>query len=143
MLLEVDGLHKEWNNGVASDWETEHDNYESLPFAMKRLWQPGTERKYDISGMGYGNDVERSQIISEIEIPAVREMVDRQFRNPEEILAVKDLPLSVVRQKLIRHFNIAFHKKEIKWPQRMREKKVDAILLKEQMNIGLTSSEYK
>ena len=49
MLLEVDGLSKQWKNGVKSDWETELDDFESLPFAMKRLCEPGTKRNYDIS----------------------------------------------------------------------------------------------
>ena len=127
MLLEIDGLSKKWEEGVSSYWETEVDDFETLPFALKRLNLPSDKRVYDVSGVGLGNDVIRSPIISEIELPNVQMMVDRQLEHPHEVIAVKDLPLSVFRQKLIRHFNIAFQRNEISWPKRMKEEQITDI----------------
>ena len=135
-LLEIDGLSEQWMNGIPSDWETEVDDYDSLPFSLKRLSNPGTCRNFDISGMGMGNDVEKDGIISEMEIPNFDKLVNRQMEHPYEVKCVKDLPLSIFRQNLIRHFNIAFIKNEIKWPKRMREKQADDIAkLTEDMRI--------
>jgi hypothetical protein len=52
-LLEVDGLDKRWESGVASDWEGElgeHDE-EDVPNAIQNLTN-------DMSGMSFGNDVD-------------------------------------------------------------------------------------
>ena len=130
MLLKVDGLSKKWDKGVPSDWEIEDDNFDSLPFALKRLTKPAKIRTYDLSGMGYGNDTQKTPIISEIELPLVKELIDRQLRYPNEVTCVRDLPLSVFRQKLVRHFNIAFQRNELQWPQRMRDKVVHDIMTK-------------
>ena len=58
MLLEVDGLAKQWDTGAKSYWETKLDTGETLPFALKRLAKACGNRNFDISGMGYGNDVQ-------------------------------------------------------------------------------------
>ena len=60
MLLEVDGLADGWENGVASEWEMEADCTQDLPFALRRLITPGTNRNFDISGFGSGNDMATS-----------------------------------------------------------------------------------
>ena len=112
---------------MLSYWETEVDDFESLPFALKRLNLPSDKQVYDVSGVGLGNDVIRSPIISEIELPNVQMMVDRHLEHPHEVIAVKYLPLSVFRQKLIRHFNIAFQRNEISWPKRMKEEQITDI----------------
>ena len=60
MLLEVDGLAAGWENGVQSEWETEMDDSQDLPFALRRLIKPGQARNFDISGLGIGNDIANS-----------------------------------------------------------------------------------
>ena len=54
-------------------------------------------------------------------------MVDRQLQHPNEVVAVKDLLLSVFRQKLIWYFNIAFQRNKITWPTRMKEQQISDI----------------
>ena len=36
-------------------------------------------------------------------------------------IAVRNLSLNYFRKKLIRHFNIAFHKQEVEWPRRLKK----------------------
>ena len=113
MLLEVDGLAKKWDQGVRSDYELEPDTRENLPFALKRLATPGGKSQFDISNMGYGNDVIRSQHIDVVEDNSL--VTDN---SNEGAVAVRNMSYKVFRDKLIRHFNIAFAKKELTWPSR-------------------------
>ena len=39
-LLEVDSLAKGWEHGVQSDWKTEADHPDHVPFVIKRLKAP-------------------------------------------------------------------------------------------------------
>ena len=119
MLLEVDGLSNQWKSGVPSNWETDPDNREDLPFALKRLATAGGKTSLDISGMGYGNDViqhaHNTQNVNEVVTGNVhRGRGNRSNHNP----SVRHLSLDFFREKLIRHFNIAFHRKEVTWPKR-------------------------
>ena len=43
---------------MKSHWETEPDNENEIPFALKRLHKPANARRYDFSGMGCGNDID-------------------------------------------------------------------------------------
>ena len=52
MLLEVDGLSKQWQNGIPLYWEEEMDTRENLPFALKRLVSPGEKKfRFVINGV--------------------------------------------------------------------------------------------
>ena len=59
-LLEVDGLCEGWENGVRSNWETDVDDENDLPFALRRLKNPSKERTYDTSSMGVGPDCQKT-----------------------------------------------------------------------------------
>ena len=55
-LLEVDGLSKEWQSSVQSDYESNDDNNQDIPFAIRTLVSPTGAKVYDFSNMGTGND---------------------------------------------------------------------------------------
>ena len=115
MLLDVDGLADGWENGVRLEWETEEDCTQDLPFALRRLIKPGSSRNLDISGIGYGNDALTStESVStstnnneEDELNVVNSMGQNRF----VARSINKRSLQQFRSKLIRHFNIAFHKK--------------------------------
>jgi Plant transposon protein len=100
MFLEHDGLSRNWEDGVQSDWQGElglHDNGDN----------------YDYSGMGPGNDVYQG--------------IDDTTNAVEQDDFVQDIPNTtnvrncdskVFKQKLIDHFDILFEKKLISWPKR-------------------------
>ena len=113
-LLEVDGLHDQWRNGVKSIYETEMDNSTDLPFALKRLAKPNQERTYNLSKVGYGNDVVRT-VNEEINVGTKYNLDQNKVHN------VKDLSLHQFRMKLITCFNIAFMHKKIVWPSRIKK----------------------
>ena len=113
-LLEVDGLHDQWRNGVKSFYETEIDDSTNLPFALKRLAKPNQERTYDLSKVGYGNDVVRT-VNEEINVGTKYNLDQNKVHN------VKDLSLHQFRMKLITHFNIAFMHKKIVWPCQIKK----------------------
>ena len=120
MLLEVDGLADGWENGVASEWEMEADSTQDLPFALRRLITPGTNRNFDISGFGSGNDMATStDSLSTVTSEVDRSNESRVATNNTSI-CVNDMSLSYFRTKLIRHFNIAFQKEEVHWPKRLK-----------------------
>ena len=94
-LLEVDGLAVGWEHGVQSDWETQADNYDNVPFAIKRLKSPGIKRDVrmpikDLSGIGHGNDVQASSTLDDEDedinlsqelpdIESIKKMVESHF----------------------------------------------------------------
>ena len=116
MLLEVDGLAERWDKGEKSYWETELDTVETLPFALKRLARSCGTGNFDISGMGHGNDV-----VPTFEYDTDNPSPDDPLYDGSTSTCVKDMSFDVFRDKLVRHFNIAFHLKEIKWPRRIKK----------------------
>ena len=121
-LLEIDGLSDGWENGVKSHWETEEDN--EIPFALRRLHNPSKSRKYDISGMGKGNDMDWDSYNPNIEDIDVDENNSvSSEKDSDGNIVVRKMPLQQFRSKLIRHFNIAFHKHELVWPKRIKKNK--------------------
>ena len=132
-LLEIDGLAEGWENGVQSNWETEVDNPCDVPFALKRLKEPGTKRYVDmqlldLSGMGIGNDVEPSvfqnyEIGDEVNKDEVNENEQVNLIKKNGRIAVCHLSMDYFWKKLIRHFNIAFQREEVEWPRRIKKTK--------------------
>ena len=108
MLLEVDGLAAGWENGVQSEWETEMDESQDLPFALRRLIKPGQPRNFDICGLGIGNDIAKStDSVSTSNTDDVREMNSIHLCSSEVRkdmhIPIKDMPFQLFRQKLIRN----------------------------------------
>lgn len=133
MLLEVDGLVEGWNKGVTSEWESETDNTQDLPFALRRLIKPGTSRNLDLSGIGYGNDMQCStdsieDVLSD-SIDINHNSKQRSTSQEETHICVNNISLHQFRSKLIRHFNIAFQLNSVKWPSRFnKDKKISCYL---------------
>ena len=123
MLLEADGLDDKWEAGALSEFQGElgeHDNTAHIPQAIRRLMTPAQARNCDTSGMGNGTDRVCTNSNSDSDS-------DNDNDNNEEMPAVVDstghalvgsMNLSSFQTKLIRHFNIAFKKREVKWPKR-------------------------
>jgi hypothetical protein len=127
-LLDVDGLDKQWEDGVPSDWEGQlgchdlTDTVQYIPDPLRRIMSRNELAQYDLSGMGYygnrthhqlepqeqNNNTERQQ----------REVAAQQNHINRTTKVVKDLSLAYFRSKLIKHFDIAFHRQEIQWPGR-------------------------
>ena len=68
--------------------------------------------------MGYGNDVDVSYAESASQNDDTQ---DNGLHTEAERKPVKDISFDLFREKLVRHFNIAFQFKEIKWPRRLKE----------------------
>ena len=117
MLLEIDGLSEQWRSGVKSVYEEDVDDVNNLPFSLKRLAKPDKQRNFDLSKVGYGNDVQRT-VRREINVDSNLTFDKSKIHN------VNELTLHQFRMKLITHFNICFMHKEVVWPRRIKKPKV-------------------
>ena len=113
-LLDVDGLNEKWRDGVRSDYQTDN-NDKHLPFAIRRLVSDDSEKVYDFSGNGPGNDVILQNCNKSIQDQDVALPVKT---NSDGFINVRNMSLRNFRQKLIIHFNIMFQNNELKWPKR-------------------------
>lgn len=107
--------------GVKCYWEGrlgEHENNNiQNRRALQRLNNPTAVRTYDTSGIGAGTDRmnnNKSQHIDELE--------DGTFipdsTSEDGCIYVRNLSFSYFRMKLVTHFDIAYGKQEIIWPER-------------------------
>ena len=115
MLLDKDGLAKNWDKGVRTYYEEKDDCLET-PFAIRKLLDINLATRYDTSGNGKGNDYIDMDNDTGSVVAIDEECVTQQ--NTDQTYNVNDLPLDEFRNRLIRHFNIAFKKNEIVWPRR-------------------------
>ena len=115
MLLEIDGLHKNWENGSRSNWEDSyyhlllsesHDNM-TTPFAIERL-----------HSHPLNDDNDACDDIRPNEITNMSEYCKKFMVNGKRM--VSKMPLSVFRQCLINHFHIRFIRNDIIWPKRIK-----------------------
>ena len=134
LLLDADGLAREWENGVPSDWEGEMGEHNSSDvskfapnFAVRRLNNPQLRRNYDTSGMGVGSDREEDgddqsedEGISD-DRSDERNYNDRRSENQTVVRKVSDLSFHFFRDRLVEHFDILFQQNKIRWPTRMNE----------------------
>ena len=116
-LLEVDGLSKEWQSGVRSDYESNDDNNQDIPFAIRTLVSPAGAKVYDFSNMGHGNDCIPSNDTDK-EVPNCNNSISTPPTNEDGSINISDLSLDAFCKKLIIHFNIMFKENKIVWPQR-------------------------
>ena len=121
MLLDVDGLCDGWEKGNKSHYETEIDDLNTLPFSLRRLLannevEENNGRDFDLSGLGMGNDVIRTQN-EDIDDDSISELTQNNGKS------VRKMKFYSFRSKLVNHFNIAFHKKKIAWPERSSKNK--------------------
>jgi hypothetical protein len=102
MLLEVDGLNKEWNTGILSDWEKESIECSDLPFA----------------GLSAINTTSNAVSINTTS-NAVSE--SSGLRSPDSCVSVTDTSLSQFCSKLIKNFNILNDSGKVIWPSRLQQ----------------------
>ena len=110
MLLFVDGLDKNWDEGVKSSWEQSHnkDSQKVTPFAMSRLNRP--------SGRHTQCNLDNSDSMgTHISLQCKKYTVHNKS-------IVSKMPLALFRRCLVNHFDIRFKKKDIKWPSRCNKK---------------------
>ena len=128
LLLDVDGLSKKWNDGVASPYENDDGRFqgEEVPAAIRRLVDPtGNEghrlQMFDRSRFGFRNtdfhcddddkDADDENVDLNIQLlPLVRSGT-----------SVTSINFHQFRAMLIDSFNIAFHRNKLKWPKRFRK----------------------
>ena len=107
LLIEVDGLAKNWEQGFSSDWEVITKNFESrmdTPFAITKL---------NRSLLGDdGSEVHKS--LGSERTPSY----DKYTINGKRIVA--NMPLNIFRDCLINHFDIRFQMKTIEWPLHLK-----------------------
>ena len=117
MLLDVDGLDEEWEQGTPSQWEA-HNAPSQIPNAIEKLNNPGLVRNGDISGNGFANDYITSEPCDEIDEAEDMFEESEMKRNEDGSINVTDLPLNEFRRRLVRHFNIMFKQNKVVWPKR-------------------------
>ena len=115
MLLDIDDLRKNWQNGAKSDWEifnNDHKNRSKIrtPFAINRLHRHQEMEDTDEDDE-YDSYVDNNTDISKI--------CDKYSSNGKRI--VSRMPLSLFRQCLINHFDIRYKKNDIVWPRNVRK----------------------
>ena len=111
MLLEIDGLHKDWEECQVSEWESIYRKYLSMdpdalsdvPFAIRRLNQ----------------QFNHQQEIDPLLIEDMHEYCKKYTVNGKRV--VSKMPLSVFRQCLIKNFDIRFKQNKLVWPRRLRK----------------------
>ena len=115
LLLDVDGLDKNWNNSPTSDWERFYsqnrgDDYNlrlETPFAISRL-----NRNFALKEDEDSNDTDNDTNITSLSF-------EKYTVNGKRI--VHKMPLTLFRKYLVQHFDIKFKRNEIVWPCHIRE----------------------
>ena len=122
-LLEIDGLSIEWNGDVGLFDIEESDG--NVPFAIRRLQTGAEKRNYDRSdiGPGYFQNDDNEEEDANNNTGQV-ECDEDLYKNINEeiqqngINKVNRLSSNLMREKLITHFDILFHKQMVHWPRR-------------------------
>ena len=127
-LLDDDGLSEPWDGRVATttpaggqddevqgSWDGEMGQYDEedfavLPAAIRNLNNPIAMRSYDLSGMGPGSDAILTDC-DELESYDLEERiaVGNDNSTDDQVELVRKLSLAKFRQRLIIHFDIAYH----------------------------------
>ena len=120
MLLHIDGLNKNWGNGVPSDWEIINETNKgspkhlSVPFAITRLNRQFTEKlntELKLSDSIAYED-EGNRIIN----------YNRYTVNGKRV--VSKMPLSVFQNCLVENFDIRYKQNDIIWPRHIKQPQV-------------------
>ena len=110
MLLFVDGLHKNWEVGGVSDWETMNmkcgfnNANKTLPFAIARLNRDLNETCSKVK-------------VDDMELDGAPDFKKYTCGNKR---IVSKMPLSLFQQCLVNHFDIRFKQKSITWPRHIK-----------------------
>ncbi len=124
-LLHIDGLHRQWEDGVPSVWANEYDNedgdddievdedVDDLPDAIVRLRNPVSERNYEIDKPHRDHPQEE---VERTPAPVTTPITPAYSNN--NVVVVRQLSLDNFRRRLVQHFSIAVARNEVKWPRR-------------------------
>ncbi len=123
LLIDVDGLSVDWENGVPSHWEGERGEFQDddIPEAIRRLINPDAVRTYDRSSYGWSNPEEERTTVDDDGNEQSIIQNHRIFTGCESV-TVNELSLPQFRAMLIEHFNISFHSNKVTWPKRLSTK---------------------
>ena len=132
LLLDVDGLSCKWNDGIASAYEKDDGQLQDddIPSAIRRLVDPaGNEghrlRMFDSSRFGLrdadsrGDDDQDNEEIENVDLNRSELLKLPLVRSGASVSSIN---FHKFRAMLIDHFNIVFHKNELKWPRRYGKK---------------------
>jgi hypothetical protein len=75
-------------------------------------------RRFDTSGMGVENDVNRDDSASSDPSDGDGSTLEIDASEQRRIRAVRKLSIQFFRSKLVEHFDILFKQNQIKWPSR-------------------------
>lgn len=126
-LLEVDGLHHRWEEGVQSDWEgnlglhSEKDADKYVPAIMRRMSNKecsinrSEAMRFDLSRQG--PDPAQAAAYEEPAASSANYGCD-DVPCAGGVRRVRDMTMRLFRNKLIEHFDILWKKKEVEWPSR-------------------------
>ena len=118
MLLEIDGLSSQWEEGINCDYNVE-DDMDDMPYSIQRLINPATRRVEDISGMGRGNDYD-TDLFHDSNTDE-RDINSVVYQSSDGYIKVNELSLDEFRRRLITHFNIAFQQNQVRKPSRNKK----------------------
>ena len=133
MLLEVDGLHAQWKEGVPSDWEGElgqndvPDCQRFAPFAIRRLANPllqsfGSRDHETNDCQNLTLSRERSNNnphdTNEDDDDMDDDLTTNERHHEDGSLYVNSLSYFDFRKRLVEHFDILHRQNRIKWPTR-------------------------
>ena len=109
MLLYEDGLDKNWEEGVQSNWRISHNNdtEKVSPYAILRL-----NRSF-VSDNVCDKDTNESKQ-SHISLQCKKYSVNNKR-------VVAKMPLHLFRRCLVNHFDIRFKRNDIIWPSRCKK----------------------
>jgi hypothetical protein len=130
-LLEIDGLDSKWESGVPSDWEGSLGQHEDRDIqniiSLHRLNNPEEARNYDTSGVGAGTDRDTNDDDNEEFVDNEPSIINGNIQEEERFentcIDVRKLPFHYFRSKLVTHFDIAYKKEEVRWPERNKVQK--------------------
>ena len=117
MLLDVDGLSKQWKEGVSSDYEKSlglherQDIERHVPEVFRRLRAVGSNRSHDSSGFGGGgSSVAGDNGSSSVELPT-------NSPTSGNIKLRQKQSRDTFRTKLVEHFDKEFTAGRVVWPR--------------------------
>lgn len=130
MLLDVDGLPKDWVPGTPTAWEGELGQFNAndvdIPQAVVNALGDGAIATFDLSGIGPGNDDEADDVpVGGFDNFESRQPVDVHNMDMEEgdrptlnggpPIRVRHLTRRLFRDRLVEHFTIAQARGEVEW----------------------------
>ena len=112
MLLDVNGLHENWENSAKSDWgvlhsQNKHRSTVRTPFAVTRLNRHLFMHDEHVHDHNECNNIHIST------------KCDKYIVNGKRVAS--KMPLLLFRQCLVNHFDIRFKNHDIVWPMRLKK----------------------